>query len=66
MTTNIQKPKIKKIKMSCKEASNKKSSEKKLQLELKNIKNDIFENYKHSKLTPKSLKKQNLQIPIVM
>ena len=34
--------KIKKIKLTCKEASNETSSENKLQLELKNIKNDIF------------------------
>ena len=45
--------KLKNIKKSCKEASNKKNLEKKLQLELKNIKNEFFENFKHSKLTPK-------------
>ena len=56
-----------KIKKSCKEASNqKKSSEQKLQLELKNIKNELFENFKHSKLTPKRLKNQKLKIPIIM
>ena len=37
----------------------KKSSENKLELPLKNIKNDIFENFKHSKLTPKRIKNRN-------
>ena len=45
--------KLKKFKKSCKEAINQKSSEKNLQLKFKNIKNEIFQNFKHSKLTPK-------------
>ena len=35
-------PKLKKIKILCKNASNEKTSENKLQLEMKNIKNIIF------------------------
>ena len=55
-----------KFKKSCKEASYDKSLENNLLLKLKNIKNDIYENFKLSKLTPKRLKKQKLKIPIVM
>ena len=36
------------------EASNQKSSEIKLLLELENIKNDIFKNFKNSIITPKT------------
>ena len=37
-------------------ASDEKSSEEKLQLELKNIENDIFKNFKIQKLLAKNLK----------
>ena len=47
------KTKKQKIKKSCEEASNEKSSENRLQLELKCIKNDLFKNF-HEKT-----KKQN-------
>ena len=53
--------KFKRFKMSCKEASNQKSSENKLQSELKNIKNDIFGNFKNSKITPKTPKNQKIK-----
>ena len=43
---NTQKPKIQTSQKVINLASNKKSSESKLQLELKNINNDIFKNFK--------------------
>ena len=50
MTPKIPKNKtFKQIKKSHKEASNQKSSENKVQLELKNINNDTLKNFKNSK-----------------
>ena len=43
---------FKNIKMSCKEASNKKFK-KQTRVRIKNSKDEIFENFKHSKLAPK-------------
>ena len=53
--------KIKKFKKSIKKALNQKSLENKLQLKLKNIKIDIFENFKKSKMTPKTPKSQKFK-----
>ena len=53
--TTPQNQKFKKFQKSYKEASNKKVQNK-LQLELKNIKNDIFENFKTQKLPQKHKK----------
>ena len=47
------------MKKSYKEASNQKSSENKLYLELKNINNNIFENFKNSKWPQKHPKTKN-------
>ena len=55
------KPKSQKYNKSFKEASNKKSSVNKLQLQLKNIKNDIFKNFKKSKMTQKTPKSQKFK-----
>ena len=44
---NTQKPKIQKIKKSCKDSSNEKYFENKLQEQLENTKNDIFKNFKN-------------------
>ena len=49
------------MKYSYKEASNVKGSVHNLQLEQKNIKNDIFKTYKKSKITPKTPKSQKLK-----
>ena len=46
--------------MSCLEASNEKTSENRLQLKNKNIKNDIFKNPKYTKIIPTSHKNQKL------
>ena len=43
------------------EASNQKSSKYKLKSELKNIKNEIFKNFKYSKITPKTTQKTKFQ-----
>ena len=53
--------KVKHFKKLLQEASNQKSLEKKLQLELKNIKIDIFENFKNLKMTPKNQKTKKTQ-----
>jgi len=56
-----QNQKVKNFKKLLKEASNQKSLENKQFLELKNIKNDIFENFKNSKITPKIPKNQKVK-----
>ena len=56
---NTQKPKNQNIQKVMYGSSNVKSSENQLQLELKNIKNDIFKKFKNSKITPKTAKTQN-------
>ena len=50
-----------KFKNSYKEASNKKSSINKLQLQLKNIKNDIFEIFKKYKMSSKEASNQKIR-----
>ena len=47
--------------MSCKEASNKKCSENKLQFKLKNIMNDIFKSFENLNMTLKTPKNQKFK-----
>ena len=49
---------------SCKGALSQNSSENKLQLELKNIKNNIFENFKKIKNTPKQKSEKGQQLEL--
>ena len=55
---------IQTFKISCKQASNEKKISKQTsqKLELKNIKNGIFDNIKNSKITLKTPKRQNSKI----